>query len=163
MACHSRAVVLHTLHIGKRDTILCPYLVNYSTLYSLLVTYPGSLLFYLPLYSSRPSSSDAASVVSLALSRSMNACSHHRIPIRALFVLSVTSQIYRSDLVAIYCAAMFFLWWMYASILSNPASTLVASAELYSHFSSCRCCGIRLVNCRATWSWKLLRIQPMWG
>ena len=35
---HTRAVVVQTLHRGQRDTGLCPYLINYATLYP--ITFP---------------------------------------------------------------------------------------------------------------------------
>ena len=49
---HIRAVVLHTLYRGQRDTIRCPYFINYATFYPLPVPQPGSLPFYPLLYSS---------------------------------------------------------------------------------------------------------------
>ena len=38
-------MVFHTLHRGQRHTILCPYLVNFATLYSLPLIHPGNITF----------------------------------------------------------------------------------------------------------------------
>ena len=35
---HNRVVVFHTLHIFQRDTKICPYLVNFATFYTLLLS-----------------------------------------------------------------------------------------------------------------------------
>ena len=136
---HSRAVVIHTLHIGQRDNILCPYLINCATLYPLpLYQFQESSIIISLLYSSIPpySASATAAAVSLAPARSMTACSHHRIPTHAPFFLSATSQRSRSYRVAIYCTTVFCLCRMYVSIGSNHASALAASAKVYSHFQS---------------------------
>ena len=52
---HSRSVVFHALSRGQRDTILCPYLVSFSTLYYLPLSQPRSLPpFLLLLFPSYP-------------------------------------------------------------------------------------------------------------
>ena len=81
---HSRAVVFHTLHVGQRDTRLCTYLINCTTLYLLpLSQIQESSILILLLYSSIPSSSASAAAastaVSLAPDRSITSCSHHLI------------------------------------------------------------------------------------
>ena len=52
---------------------------------------------------------------------------------------------------------------MYVSILSNPASALATSTEVYSYFLYDRCRRSRPVNSCATWSWKPPRTRPMQG
>ena len=109
---HSRVVVFHTLHRGKRDTRLCPNLVYWSTLYPLLLPQLRESSFLIPLfYSSSPSLSvfAAAVAVSRAPSRSSPACSHHRIPTYAPHFLSAASHRSRIGRVTIYCATVFCL------------------------------------------------------
>ena len=148
---HSRSVVFHTLYRGGRDTKLCPYLVHYTTLHPLPVPQIGSLPFYPLLYSSIPysSTSAAVSVVSLSPVISIPACSYHHITTRAPCILSVALHRSRSDLVAMYCATVLCLCQMYASIVSNLASALAASAEVYSQFPSARRRGNHPINCHA--------------
>ena len=83
---YSRAVVFHTLHIGQRDTRLCPYLINCATFYALPLPHIRESSVLTPLlYSSSPSSSasSAAAVVSIYPARSMPDCFHYRIPTRS--------------------------------------------------------------------------------
>ena len=89
---------------------------------------PGVFRFIPLLYSSSPSLSPYVSVASVfcAPDISRPACSHHCIPIRAPWVLSVASQRSRSDRVTMYCATVFCLCRMY---VSNPASALDASSK----------------------------------
>ena len=93
----------------------------------------------------------------------MIACPYHCITTRDLCFLSVTSQRTRSDCVAMYCATVFCICQMYVSIISNPASSLSASAEVYSHFLSARRCGSLPVSHCVTWSWRPPRTRPMRG
>ena len=61
------------------------------------------------------------------------------------------------------CVTVLCIIQMYYSIELNPAASLVASADVYSHLPSFRRCGSLPLNCRATWSWNPLRIRNMRG
>ena len=76
---YSRVVLLHTLHIVRIVTRLCSYLINYATLYPLLLTQPQSLPLKPLCYSYSISSSVSAAVVSVYLDPSipMHAYYHH--------------------------------------------------------------------------------------
>ena len=110
---HIRTVVFHTLHIGQRYIILCPYLVYFATFYPLLfyqlrgysVLTPPPFYFYSPSLSL----SASAAAVSFASSRSIHACSHHLIPSCAPQFLSTASHRSRIVPFAIYCSTIFCL------------------------------------------------------
>ena len=124
-----------------------------------------SIPFHFPLYYSIPflSTFSAVSAVSLAPTRSMPACSHQHILTRFPCFLSVALQRSRSDSVEMYCTTILYLFWMYVSIVSNPASSLAASDKIYSHFLYSCHRGSRSVSYRATWSLNPPRTYPMWG
>ena len=126
------SIVTHPAHIPKRHQT-SPYLVYSYTLYPLLFPqlWESSILTHL-LYSSNPSlsASDAADAVSLAPVSSIPECSHHRIPTCSPCFFYTTSQRSKIDCVAIYCAAILFLYQMQVSIGSNPASYISASAKV---------------------------------
>ena len=109
-------------------------------------------MFYPLLYSSHPSYSAfaAAAIISFAPAISMLYCYHHHTHTRPPCFLSVASQRFRSDRVAMYCDTVFYLCQMYASIVSIPTLALAASVEVYSHLPSACRCGSRPVNCRDT-------------
>ena len=152
-------VKFHILHRGSRDTKLCPYLVNFATLYfSLTVSHPTGL----PLFSCHRSSPSLSAFVStfastssaalyLASVRSVTACYHHRIPNHPPRVLSVSS--YRSiiDCVAMKCATLLCLLLMYSPIASNYLSSIAVAAKVYSHFPSCCLFGNLPVNRFYVW------------
>ena len=91
----------------------------------------------------------------------MYACSHHCTTTRSPGVLSVPLQRYVSDCVAMYYTTMFFLRWMYYSIIWNPDSSLAVASKVYSHFPSVFRCMSRPVKCGATWSWNSPRNLPI--
>ena len=85
---HIRAVLIHTLHRGQRDTILCPLLVNYATLYfSLLLSQSRILSFFPPsllsslLFCHRCCRLQCLYWVNSCLFRSSHPNSHPRIPL----------------------------------------------------------------------------------
>ena len=51
-----------------------------------------------------------------------------------------------------YCTTVFCLRRIYVSIISNPASDLAASSEVYSYFLTSRRRGSFPISRRATWS-----------
>ena len=147
--------MFHILNRVQRDTRICPYFVIFYMLYSLPLSHPMSLPIF-PCHFSipyPPASADAASV-SIVPARSSPTSSHHQITTRAPGVLSTSSHSSRSFCVAMNCATVLCLLRMYSSVVLNPASSLVADAEVYSHLLSVRCGGILSVNFHATWSWK---------
>ena len=93
----------------------------------------------------------------------MPACYRHLILTCAPFFFSSASQSSRSDCVSIYCAEVFWILWIYVSIVSNPASALAPSSDIYSHFTSSLLCGSRPVISRVTRSWKPPRTRPIKG
>ena len=99
-------------------------------------------------------SAASAAAVCLDPARSISACSHYSIPANDTCFLSTASHRSISDCIAIYRATVFYLRRMYVSIVSNPASALAASAEVYYHFQSSLLHGIRNVSHRYTWYWK---------
>ena len=130
---HSRAVVFHILHRVRRETRLCPYLINYATLYPLQLPQPGSLPSNSLRYYSSPSFSASVdtTAVYLAPSRSMTTYYQQQIPTRAPFFLSVASRRSRSNHAEMYYAKILCIFLMYVSIVSNLASALAASAKVY--------------------------------
>ena len=52
---------------------------------------------------------------------------------------------------------------MYSSVVWNPASSLFAAVEVYSHFLSGFCRGSPPVSRCATWSWNTPKALPMRG
>ena len=158
--------MFHTLHRGQRDTIIYTYLINCATLYLLPLPHLRESSVLTPLiYSSSPSSSASAAsaAVSHAPVRSIPTCYRHCIPTCAPCCLYSTSQRSRRYFVAIYRANIFCFRQMYVSIVSNPASNLAASTEVYSHFPTSLYIGSRPVSRRATWSWKNPRTCPIRG
>ena len=161
---HSRVVVLHTLHRGQRDTRICPYLINCTNFYPLTFPHLRESSVLIPLlYFSIPSLSASVSDVSLAPSRSIPNCFHHRIPPRSPWFLSAASQRSRSGRVSIYCASVLFLRQIYVFIGSNPASALSTFSEVYSQFPYILCRRSHPVSRRATWHWKPPMNLPMKG
>ena len=157
--------MFHTLNIVQRDTRHFPYLVSFSTLYSLLLSRPRSLHLFPICHFSIPtsSSSSAAAAVSLSPVSYMPACFHQTIPNLAPGVLSVASHRSRSGCVAMYCPTVFCLLRMYSPIASNPASSLADAAKVYSHLPYARRRRSLPVNSFATWSWNPPRTWPMRG
>ena len=155
------------LHRGQRDTRLSPYLINCTTLYLLTLPQLQEYSVLIPLrYSSSPSSSAFsafAATVSLAPTSSTSSCYHHQIPTCAHRFLSTASHRYRIGRIAIYCTNLLRLFWMYVSIGSNPASSLAASAKVYSHLPSDLRHGIHPISCCTTWSWNSHRTCTMRG
>ena len=158
-------MLLQTLHRGQRDTRLCHYFINYTTLYPLPLPQPGGFPFHLLIYSSSPSTPAYSAVVAVSLAPdiSMPAFYHQCIPTRFPCFLTIASHMSRSDRVAIYCTTIFCLLWMYIYIISNPASTISASAEEYSYFLSPHHSDSHPVSCYNTWSWNSPRTRPMQG
>ena len=166
--CHanSRAVVFHTLHIRRRETRLCIYLVNCATLYPLLLPNLWESYVLIPLLYSSISSlytSATAADVSLTSLRSIPACYHQCIPTHASRCLSTASHRSMISRVTIYCANVFYLCLMQVSIGLNPASSIAASTKVYSHLMSDLRHGRCRVSCLATWCWKPPRTCPMQG
>ena len=157
---HSRAVMFHTLHRFKRDTILVPI-----WFISILCTRCCCLIYGGLLYYSSPSfyASAAADAVSLAPAKSITDCFHHRIPTCAPLFLYATSQRSKIDRVAIYCAAIFCLYQMQVSIGSNPASSISTSAKVYSQLLSNPRHVSLPVSCLINWYWRPPRTRPMLG
>ena len=62
-----------------------------------------------------------------------------------------------------YCAAVFCLSRMYYSIISNPDSSLDASAKVYSHLPYVELHGSFPINHHTIWYWNTPRIRPMRG
>ena len=143
---HSRVVVFHNLHRGQRDTMLCPLLVNFSTLYFLFHCPSPGLFIYPPCHPSPPSSSSTAAAASRAPSRSIPACYHHHILTCTPGAISDSSHRSNSDYVPIYCETVFWSRLTYSSIVKKPAASLAAAYEVYFHVPSvflCRSCPVR--------------------
>ena len=157
--------VSNTLHRGQRDTRLCPDLVISSLLYYSLTLSQRRSLPIFPHQCSLPSSSAAAAIAALSLAptRSIHSCSHHRIPTLTPSFLSFSSHRSRTDHVAMNCLTIFYQLQMYSSVALNPASSLAAASEVYSHFPLLRLLRSLPVNWRATCSWNPPRTRLMQG
>ena len=80
---HSRKLVFKNLHIGQRYTIPRS-LISYRTLHCThTFAPPCESSFNSICHSSSPSSSTVTTAASRSLTRSITACSHHRIPTHA--------------------------------------------------------------------------------
>ena len=156
--------VPHPAQIQKRHQT-SPYLVYFYTLYPLLFPqlWESSILTHLLFSNTSLSASAAADAVSLSPAKSIPDCSHHRIPTCAPYFFYTTLQRSKIDRVAIYCAAIFYLYQMQVSIGSNPASYISASSKVYSHLLSILRHGSRPISFLINWSWRPPRTRPMLG
>ena len=128
---HSRVMVFHILHIGQRDTRLCPLIIYRSLRCTLTLAPPQDSYFNYLHHSSTPSPSTVAAAASRAPARSIPTCSHHRISTCAPIALSNPSHRSSSERVAIYCATVFCCRLIYSYIVNNPASSISAAAKVY--------------------------------
>ena len=110
-----------------------PYLVNISTLYFLFRCPSPGVFLSPPCHSSPPSSYVTAAATSRAPARLISSCYHHRILTCAPGALSDPSHRSISDIVAVYCANIFWRRRTYYSIFKKPAASLAAAAEIYFH------------------------------